>query len=121
MLSKFILRAAVTAAALTCTTGSASAEQYRILMMEHAFFPDVSFVQPGDEVVFVNMSGETRDLSADDGSWVIAAMANGAEVTLALVEGMPSSFSGIAPSADPETVVTGVMNFSAPPEITQSN
>jgi|GEM_PF-4839898 plastocyanin len=121
MLSKFILRAAVTAAALIWTTGSASAEQYRILMMEHAFFPDVSFVQPGDEVVFVNMSGETRDLAASDGSWVIAAMANGAEATLALTEGMPSDFTGLAPSGDAANVVTGVMNFSEPPEITQGN
>ena len=121
MLSKFFLRAAFTAAALTCTTGSASAEQYRVLMMEHAFFPDVSFVQPGDSIIFVNMSGETRDIVASDDSWTIEAMANGAEVTLELVEGMPSAFTGLAPSADPENQVSGVMNFSEPPEIVQSN
>ena len=38
MLSKFFLRAAVTAAALTCTTGSASAENFDIMIMEMSFF-----------------------------------------------------------------------------------
>jgi plastocyanin len=116
MLSKFFLRAAVTAAALTCTTGSASAEQYRILMMEHSFFPETSYVLPGDEIVFVNMSGETRNLSAEDGSWAIAAMEDNSETTLQLVEGMPNKFTGLADGAEADLAISGTLNFSGPQE-----
>jgi len=112
MLRKFILRGAVLAAALTCTTGSASAEQFRILMMENSFFPETSYLQPGDEVTFVNQSGGTLDVSAEDGSWTIEAMAYGGEATLMIVEGMTNAYSALAPGGDVANKVSGIMNFS---------
>lgn len=92
MLSKFFLRAAVTAAALTCTTGSASAEQFQIMMMEQSFFPNVSYVKPGDTVTFVNMSGITRDIQARNGIWSIAGITDGAEATITVQEGWKNDY-----------------------------
>jgi plastocyanin len=113
MLSKFLSYAAIAGAALTFTTGSAFAEQHRILMMEQGFFPDISYLMPGDEVIFVNMSGETRNLTAGDGSWVFAEMADNSEASLLLVEGMPSEFRGLAPGSDPDSAIIGSFNLNA--------
>ncbi|WP_298858010.1 hypothetical protein [uncultured Sulfitobacter sp.] len=122
MLSKFFLRAAVTAAALTCTTGSASAEEYRILMMDYAFFPEINYVQPGDTVIFENASGEMRDVAAEDGSWIIAGMADGSETAMSIVAGMPNRFQSLVPGGEGDEVdengnvaVVGILNFSGQP------
>lgn len=122
MLNKFFMRAAVTAAALTCTTGSASAEEFRILMMDHAFFPEISYVQPGDVVIFANNTGESRDIIAEDGSWEILAVANGTEAQLTVEQGMQNRFVTAVPGAAGDQVdengnvqIVGIMNFSGQP------
>jgi plastocyanin len=92
MLSKYILRAAATAAALTCTTGSASAEEFQVMIMDQSFFPEASYVQPGDTVTFVNMSGASRVVQARNNIWATPVLENGAEATINIVQGMPSSF-----------------------------
>lgn len=110
MLCKFKLSAAVTVAALTCT--AASAEQFRILIMDHAFFPEISYVTPGDEVIFVNMSGVTRDISADDASWLVAGLADGSEASLLISEGMPNVYK-VLPTNEADTdEILGKLNFS---------
>lgn len=128
MLSKFFLRAAVTAAALTCTTGSASAEEFRIMMMETAFFPDVSYVQPGDTVTFVNMSGTTRTIQALNNDWAIADMPDGAETAITVSQGwksqylsrlvgdgVPTDLSNEQGLDQEEGTIMGVLSLSQPP------
>ena len=68
MLNKILKGAALAVAALTFTAGSSSAENYRVLMVDSAFFPDISYVQDGDTLTFVNMSGSARTISAENGS-----------------------------------------------------
>jgi len=123
MLNKFFLRAAVTAVALTCTAGSVSAEQYRIVLTDFAFFPEISYLLPGDEVTFENTSGAVRDIAAADGSWSVEALADGAEAMLVITEGMPNEFETFVPGGAEDPVdengnlrVVGVMNFSGAPE-----
>ncbi|KEJ88073.1 hypothetical protein [Sulfitobacter donghicola] len=124
MLSKFFMRAAITAAALTGTAGSASAEEYHVLMMEYAFFPEISYVQPGDTIVFENLSGSTRSVLADDASWLVADLADGSSAVLNVVEGMPNKYVSMVPGgagdevdADGNVTVTGTLNFSGAPAI----
>jgi plastocyanin len=112
MLSKFMMRAAITAAALTCTTSSASAEQFEILMMENAFFPEVSYLRPGDEVIFINQSGRTLNVAAEDGSWEVATVSDGMQASLMIIEGMPNQFGALVPNGDAPSKVLGIMNFS---------
>lgn len=124
MLSKFFMRAAVTAAALTCTTSSASAEEYRILMMDYAFFPEISYVQPGDVVIFTNSTGQTRSVAGADGSWAVADLADGSEASLTIIEGMPSQYVSLVPGVagdevdeDGNVTVLGKMNFGGQPTL----
>jgi len=92
MLNKILMRAAFTAAALTVTAGASSAENYRVLMMDYAFFPDISYVQDGDTLTFVNMSGITRTIASRDGSWTTPELIDGAEATITVEKGMFNSY-----------------------------
>lgn len=92
MLSKFFLRAAVTAAALTCTTGSASAENFDIMIMEMSFFPSVSYVQPGDTITFTNNSGVDRDIRSRNAQWFIPGLAVDASASIVVEEGWKNEF-----------------------------
>lgn len=92
MLSKFFLRAAVTAAALTCTTGSASAENFDIMIMEMSFFPSVSYVQPGDTITFTNNSGVARDIRSRNAQWFIPGLAVDASASIVVEESWKNEF-----------------------------
>ena len=92
MLSKFFLRAAVTAAALTCSTGSASAEDFDILIAEFSFFPSISYVQPGDTITFINESGVERDIHSKNKQWSISDLADGASPTITVEEGWKNDY-----------------------------
>ncbi len=122
MLSKIFMRAAIAAAALSGTASSASAEEYRILMMDYAFFPEISYLLPGDEVIFENISGSTRSVIASDASWVIDELSDGSTATLTIVENMPNDFLSLVPGEagdevdeDGNVQVVGRMNFSGAP------
>ena len=115
MLSKFILRAGATAVALTCAAGAASAENYRVLMLDYAFFPEISYVTPGDTITFVNVSGTTRTIEAQDTEWLIEDLADGAESTLAITQGMKNQYSTVAVGDEGTEVVIGKLNFSGAP------
>lgn len=122
MLSKFMMRAAFAAAALSGTAGSASAEEYHILMMDYAFFPEINYVQPGDVVIFENMSGSTRDILGDNGSWFVTDIEDGSSAQLTIAEGMPNVFLSLVPGGSNDEVdengnvsVIGRLNFSAAP------
>lgn len=107
MLTKCILRVAVAAAALTFSAGISSAEQYRIMMMGEAFFPEVTYLTSGDQVVFVNMSGETRDIVAEDESWAVTALGDGAEASVTVIQGMSNRYTTVTAEGD----IEGRMNF----------
>ncbi len=126
MLSKFFMRAAFSAAALAGTAGSASAEEYHILMMDYAFFPEISYVEVGDVIVFENISGGTRTVLGHDALWEIADIADGSSASLTIVENMPNKFLSNVPGgegdevdADGNVQVIGTLNFSGAPVINE--
>lgn len=92
MLNKFFMRAAVAAVALTCTTGSASAENYEILVLEFSFFSSVSYVQPGDSLTFVNNSGIDRDVRSRNANWFITDLADGASASIVVEDGWKNEY-----------------------------
>ncbi len=116
MLNKYILGVTVAATALTFSAGASSAEQYRIMVMDQAFFPEVSYIAAGDVLIFVNMSGQTRDITASDESWVVPALADGLEASLIVTAGMADEFS----TGGAEGSVLGKLSFGSasdtPPE-----
>lgn len=92
MLKTYRARAAFAAAFLTCAAGPAVSENFDILMMENAFFPEVTFVQPGDTITFVNMSGLPRNIAATDKSWDTENIMDGGSLTVTVSSEMSSEF-----------------------------
>jgi plastocyanin len=92
MLSKIILRAAATAIALTCTTGSASAETFNVMVLEQSFFPQTNYVQPGDTVIFTNNSGATRTVRSKNMDWSTPELVDGAQATITIGSDFESEF-----------------------------
>lgn len=92
MLSKFILRGAVTAIALACTAGSVSADNFRIIITDFAVFPDVSYVQRGDTVIFENNSGVARIIGSRNSRWVTPEVAAGGEIAVFIGDDAPNEY-----------------------------
>lgn len=92
MLKTYRAGAVALAALLGITASAAAAEQYEILMMENAFFPDVTYVQEGDIVTFVNMSGITRTVKAVDATWTTVQLQDGESFALAIEGTMHEAF-----------------------------
>jgi len=125
MLNKFLMRAAVTAAAFAGTAGAVSAEEQHILMMDYAFFPELSYLQAGDVAVFENISGETRDVLSNNDTWGLLQIEAGASVTLEITENMPTKYYSLVAGGEGDTVdedgnvrVVGTMNFNGAPQAT---
>lgn len=98
---KIFCAGAVALAAFTSLTASAAAaEEYEILIMETAFFPEVTYVDVGDTVIFVNMSGESRMIKSENDEWFITAMAEGESATLAVTADTDTTFEAVQADVD---------------------
>ncbi len=132
MLKNYRARAAALAALITCATGPVAAESYEVMIMEYGFFPEVSYVQEGDQLIFINMSGLTRRIEGRDAVWVTPDMADGTQFTLNVAADMPDTFKsyveGVESEAtteggdteavdDPNGTILGKLNYSAAPEL----
>jgi plastocyanin len=122
MLNKFILRAAFSAVALAGTAAAASAEEYHVLIMDYAFFPEISYVVPGDVIVFENISGETRNILSDNDTWAILDIADSTTASLEITDDMPAQYFSMVQGGEGDVVdengdvrVDGQMDFNGPP------
>jgi len=52
-----------------CAVSSASAEEYDIQIEEGAFYPDITYLIPGDSVKFVNNNGGSVKVLANESKW----------------------------------------------------
>lgn len=82
-----MLRKIAAALAFTLWAMPASAAQHEVLILDGAFFPAITHVQPGDTVVFVNMDqrprrvfgenyGFTSPMIRREQSWALNIVAN---------------------------------------------
>ena len=69
MLKKTLKGACALAVAATFSATAAHADNHTVLVMDGGFFPAVSYVQPGDNVIFTNNSEGEITMSDVNGSW----------------------------------------------------
>ncbi|AXI45427.1 hypothetical protein C1J03_04880 [Sulfitobacter sp. SK012] len=120
MLNTYRAGVAALAATLTFMAGSASAETHNVLILEYAYFPAVTYVQPGDTLIFTNDSGIAHTVVAKDASWTTGEISQGSEKAVVVESSMQSTFL----NADEETEVAeggeisdpmkGNLDFSSP-------
>lgn len=70
----------------------AHAAEHQIMLVEHGFFPEVSYVSVGDTVTFVNTTEIGENVLASDLSWEVPTIASGGSRQITIQENMVMSF-----------------------------
>ena len=95
---------------------SAAATEHTILILPDAYFPQVTYLDEGDTVRFVNASGGSHSVIAEDESWEIGPIASEGEATLVIEGGVEKMFYNKASQAEDGTyAVEGQVSFSDAP------
>lgn len=89
---------------------SASAEEFVILMEEGAFYPEISYLVPGDTVIFTNNNDGTVEAIASDTSWRSGQLGIGDSFALSVTGDTTRVFSY---ASNPEIV--GTISFDLAP------
>ncbi|MGH1575638.1 cupredoxin domain-containing protein [Planktotalea sp.] len=98
-------------AALAASFGtSASAANFNILIVEGGFFPEITYVQPGDSVTFVNQLTVSATATASDESWSTGPLSVNATYNLPIAAETALIFSYASDSGK-----SGVLSFDFAP------
>lgn len=97
MLRKTILLAA---AAGTLSAQAAMAEEHVVLILHDAFFPEITYLYPGDQIRFVNTTESEANIISKNESWNSGAIAPGGTYVLAAATGVQSTFFNADVMAD---------------------
>lgn len=129
-------KTAAAALALGLISGSAYATEHEVAIVAGAFYPEITYVQPGDTVVIYNADDEPRKVFGDAFHFVTPNLHTGEEYTLTVTEGMPNEYFGksfadddsgesfgegvtdaeqIADSDEDGKKMRGVLSFAPPP------
>ena len=81
-----------------------------IFIQSDGYFPETSYVKPGDRARFVNSSDQSHEVVSVDDSWGTGPIAVGSEVILVIEDNMNMGFHN---KADAEE--TGQITFEDPP------
>lgn len=129
-------KTAAAALALGLISGSAYATEHEVAIVAGAFYPEITYVQPGDTVVIYNADDVPRKVFGDTFHFVTPNLHTGEEYTLTVTEGMPNEYFGksfaddagsesfgegatdaeqIADSDEDGKKMRGVLSFAPPP------
>lgn len=95
---------------------SAAAAEHTILILPDAYFPTISYIDSGDTVRFVNVSGGEHNIIAKNDSWEIGPIPDNGEVTMLIDSTVQKTFyDKDAVDADGAYLIEGAMSFSDAP------
>ena len=116
MRNSFQTRAvAIAALIIAGAAGTAVAETQEVMIFDEAFFPNVIYVEPGDEVKFLNLSEGSRKVEALDESWESALIAADSSWTYDVTEDSFLSFQAFSSDDTTSEGYVGALTFEAPP------
>jgi plastocyanin len=103
------------AASVSIATAAAATE-HNVLILPDAYFPQVTYIEPGDTVKFTNVSGSNQSIVAKNNNWVLGPIAPDGQMTIVMDTGVQTTFyNADATDSDGEYVVEGRLSFSAAP------
>lgn len=105
------------AAAVALSTGSiAVAEEHVILIMSDGYFPQITYMSPGDRVEFLNVSASNQTIISENGSWTLGPIAPNATETMVIDDTVQKTFFNADMTDDDGAyTVEGSMSFSSAP------
>ncbi|UWR23221.1 hypothetical protein [Sulfitobacter sp. S190] len=115
MLNSFRAGAAVLAAATTLIASSSMAREaqtHNILVFGTAYFPDITFVQPGDTLTFINEADVPHTVATGEEGWTTGEIPVAGAVSVLVEEDMQTTFSGVG---EEEALLEGALDFNPPP------
>jgi len=97
-------------------TTPVQALEHQILVLSDAYFPQTSYVEAGDKLVFINESDVSITVTSADEQWTTGPLGQGTSATIMVAAGMTTDFyhEGFEDeNGDP--AVTGIISFIAAP------
>ncbi|MFD1507867.1 cupredoxin domain-containing protein [Lacimonas salitolerans] len=124
-------KTAVTALALGLSIASAQAAEHEIAIVAEGFFPEITYVQPGDTVTFVNTDTAPRRVFGDKFTFASDPLQEADAFTMTVIADMPNAFFGRTGTEELDDEATavdladvngegqpmrGVLSFAPPPQ-----
>jgi plastocyanin len=102
----------VLAAATAFFATQAAAEELSVLIVDGAYFPEITYANTGDTILFTNESDVSHTVSGPAGTWKSGKIAVNGTYRLALAQNTPLTFSGV--DSDGKTI-TGEITYEDAP------
>jgi len=80
-----------TIATLSAATTAAAAE-LTVLILPDAYFPEITYLNSGDTVRFINQSGVEQSIISENAAWELGPIPDQGEVTMVIDGGVEKSF-----------------------------
>lgn len=99
------------AMAFAASATFAKAEEHVVIYLGNAFFPEISYVKPGDVIRFVNSSAASVTVVGSENQWSVGPVAINSDATIEVDHTTALEFSGQAGGTD----TSGRLSFSPAP------
>lgn len=86
-------------------TGTVLSNDYEVLLVEGRFFPETTYLKPGDRIIFVNMTDSDASAAAADDSWSTGTLGVDGTYTLEITPEIHTTFN-LASAASAATDAT---------------
>ncbi|MEL7167048.1 MAG: hypothetical protein AAFY52_01570 [Pseudomonadota bacterium] len=94
----------------------AIAAEHEILILPNTYFPETTYLNPGDQVRFINDSGDTHTIVAANEDWTIGPLDPEEEYVLMIDEEIERTFHNAnILNSDGSYAVTGDVSFDDAP------
>lgn len=107
MFKQAFLALTVAASSLAST---ASADNFNILFVDGGFFPEITYLFPGDTVTFINEADETITAEAIDQTWSTGALGLDQTYVLPIVADITLAYTDVNDAAK-----AGLLSFDLAP------
>ena len=105
-----------TAVSMLSLATAASAAEHDILILPDTYFPEPTYLNPGDTVKFINMSGDEHTIIAANETWTIGPLGIDQNYTLVVDSEIERTVHNAnAINSDGSYAVTGDISFDASP------
>lgn len=93
-----------------------AAEDHVILIMSDGYFPQTTYLSPGDTVEFVNASTTNQTIVAENNGWSLGPIAPNAAERMVIEEGVQMNFFNADVTDETGTfTIEGSVSFSSAP------
>ncbi|MEL6563623.1 MAG: hypothetical protein AAF822_14725 [Pseudomonadota bacterium] len=105
-----------TAVSVLSLATTAIAAEHDILILPDTYFPETTYLEPGDTVKFINVSEDEHTIIAANEAWTIGPLAPNGEYLLSVDSEIERTFHNAnAINSDGTYAVTGDISFDAAP------